>query len=291
MNQKLTANNHGKAGEGSPRSFRILVADDEEPVRALLERFLQRQGYEVTLAGNGKEALKAFQEAPYDLVLTDLRMPGMSGLQLLKAIKDVNRRVPVVLISGYGQVETVVEALKHGAENFLAKPLRMDDLRRVVEQSLQLASLGRVPPPAMPFLEQVTHLEVTSHPDHIAAVVNQVACSAVAVGFCRHDLDSNLKLALVEAATNSMEHGNQWDPVKKLAVTCRLTPGRLAVTFRDQGPGFDHQEVADPTSPENLTVERGRGVFLMYAIMDQVSYNESGNEVTLIKRRSDEEED
>ena len=179
----------------------------------------------------------------------------------------------------------MVAALKAGAENFLAKPLDLEVLERVVEQTLTLAS----PPPRrcpLPTIWQKTLIEAPSRPECVRDVVYQLAMSAVAVGFARPDLDSNLKLALVEAVTNAMEHGNAWDSEKLVRVSAEFTSGELRVTVSDQGAGFAHDELLNPTESEHLLAERGRGVFLINAIMDEVIFNRAGNEVTLVKRKT-----
>ena len=112
-----------------------MVVDDEEQMRVIISRFLNALGHEAVSAPNGRDALRKFRDQPFDLVLSDVRMPELNGLQLLKAIKEMNPRVPVVLISGYADIEIVVEALKAGAENFLPKPIKMNFLGKVVEQS------------------------------------------------------------------------------------------------------------------------------------------------------------
>ena len=273
----------GKPGDVAPR--RILLADDEPLVRDLLVRFLRQQGHEVVVARDGREALESFKAQPADLVLSDVRMPRLDGLQLLHAIKDINPRVPVVLISGYGDVETVVNALKSGAENFLAKPLDMAVLGKVIDQALSLTSpqapLGR----NLRRLRQWTSMEVASQPEYICEVLYLIAQSGVAVGFAEHDLDANLKLALVEAVTNAMEHGNRWDPGLVVKVSVEATPEELSVTVEDQGQGFKINSLADPTRGDQLMNERGRGVFLMQVIMDEVVFNPQGNRVCLRKHR------
>jgi DNA-binding response OmpR family regulator len=265
---------------------RILVVDDEWMMLDLLERFLGEQGYEVISARDGKQALDIFRDNACDLLITDMRMPRMDGLQLLKAVKDADHRLPVVFISGFGEAETVVEALKAGAENFLAKPLDLERLKRVIEQILSLACIKPKTLPTSSSMRQTTHLEAPSHPEHIGEMVYQLALSAVAVGFAQRDMDNNLKVALAEALTNAMEHGNQWDPGKKVSVESNISCDQLEVSVRDQGKGFDHRQLCDPTLDVHLLVERGRGVFLMNTIMDRVYFNQAGNQVTLVKTRN-----
>ncbi len=263
---------------------KILVVDDETAITDLLRGCLSEKGYQVTTATNGREALEALRAEEFDLVLTDLRMPCLDGLQLLKAAKDINPRLPVIFISGYGEAKTVVTALKAGAENFLAKPLDLELLEQVVEQTLSLACLQprRCP---LPTISQETRLEAPSRPECVQDLVYQLALSAVAVGFASPDLDSNLKLALVEAVTNAMEHGNKWDENKRVQISAVLSKGEMKVTITDQGAGFNHRKLLNPTTSEHLLTERGRGVFLVHAIMDEVIYNQAGNQVTLVKRK------
>lgn len=265
---------------------RILVVDDEWAVVDLLSRFLTKKGYKVTTACDGREAWELFQSQAFDLVLSDVRMPTLSGLQLLEEIKRANPRIPVILISGYGEVDIVVKALKAGAENFMAKPLRLDALERLVEQSLAISCLQPGASMQQTKVRQMTQIESRSRSEYISEIIYQISLSAVAVGFARHDLDNNVKLALVEALTNAMEHGNRWDEEKLVMVKSWAERERLEVFIQDQGPGFDYQERTDPTNDENLLRERGRGIFLMRAIMDEVRFEEPGNAITLVKMRT-----
>jgi CheY-like chemotaxis protein len=271
------------SGTYPARPPRILVVDDEELMRSLLERYLEQRGFQVVAADEGQTALGLFREGSFDLVLSDLRMPGLNGLQLLTAIKEMNRRVPVILVSGHGDAETVVAALKAGAENFLAKPLSIETLGRVVDQALALSCLLPTAIASITKVRQATHLQCPSQPELICDLVQIIALSAVNVGFVAHDLDNNLKLALVEAITNAMEHGHHWNAQLNLTLEAEMSPDRLLVSVEDQGPGFRLDTLPDPTSESHLLSERGRGVFLMRAIMDEVRFNRTGNKVTLVK--------
>lgn len=282
----MTCDKQKKGPGGEPYQARVLIADDEVGLRDLLERFFISRGLAVDLACDGAEALDMFKHGTYDLLLTDLRMPGLDGLQLLAAVKDMRPEVPVVIISGYGDAETVVSALKGGAENFLAKPIKIDLLHKVVEQSLHFSSQPRKPRRGFAAIEQATTISVPSQPAFINELVYFISASAVIVGYADHDLDTNIKLALVESITNAMEHGNKWDEAKQVTIELRLSPDDLTATISDQGEGFDHTERFDPTQPDTMMDERGRGIFLINAIMDQVRYHGKGNSVTISKQRA-----
>ncbi|MCB2190382.1 MAG: response regulator [Deltaproteobacteria bacterium] len=265
-------------------NYHILVVDDESMIIELLARLLSERGYDVSTAYDGREALEFLRSHACDLVISDVRMPHLDGLQLLKAVKDMNPRLPVIMISGYDEAAVVVDALKAGAENFLAKPLDLDLLDQVVGKTLSLACI-RPKRCALPAVHQTTTMRAPSRPECVHDLVYQISLSAVAVGFSKHDLENNLKLALAEAITNAMEHGNHWDESKYVEVEVLLDSGRMQATVRDQGQGFNHGKMFNPTSNEQLLSERGRGIFLANAIMDKVTYNQAGNQVTLVKHR------
>ena len=111
---------------------RILVVDDEENTRIALTRLLSREGYEVLTAANGLEALSSLRNNPAELIITDLNMPEMNGLTFLR---ELNREYPasnVIMISAFGEVESYLEALNLGAFEYLNKPLRLEELRKVM---------------------------------------------------------------------------------------------------------------------------------------------------------------
>jgi DNA-binding NtrC family response regulator len=109
--------------------MRILVVDDETPVREMLQRGLtQMGGFSVEVAQNGLEAVERIEKDLFDLVLTDLMMPEMNGMELLKTIKGTRPEVPVIMMTAYGSIETAVEAMKMGANDYITKPVDFNDL-------------------------------------------------------------------------------------------------------------------------------------------------------------------
>jgi DNA-binding NtrC family response regulator len=121
----------------------ILVVDDEPEMRALLRDVLQERGHHVTLAENGREALKRLGEGDYGVVLSDLRMRGMEGIELLTEIKRGYPDTNVILMTAFGSVETAVEAMKEGAYDYLVKPVKTEELIRVTERAVREAALRR----------------------------------------------------------------------------------------------------------------------------------------------------
>jgi DNA-binding NtrC family response regulator len=114
--------------------FRILVVDDEPAQRELVCGFLRKRGFDVAEAGGGKEAVARFKQEPFDLVLTDQRMPDLSGLEVLEAVRSTSPETAVVIITAHGTIETAVSAVKAGAADYLTKPLNLDDLLHRVDR-------------------------------------------------------------------------------------------------------------------------------------------------------------
>src|SRR5690349_14919129 len=119
------------------RAGRILIVDDEESLRRVLQVQLENRGHEISLAKNGLEVLALLADSPYDLVLTDLRMPGLSGLELLKRIRANHPGTEVILLTAFGTIENAVEAMQSGAYHYVTKPVRFDELAIVVERALE----------------------------------------------------------------------------------------------------------------------------------------------------------
>ena len=127
--------------EPGPPLATLLVADDDPAVRQSLERTLTREGYAVVLAPDGQAALERLQEGGVDLVLSDLKMPGLTGLELLREAKAVAPDVDVILLTAFGTVEEAVRAMKDGATDFLTKPFQRAQLTKVVRQALERRDL------------------------------------------------------------------------------------------------------------------------------------------------------
>jgi len=119
----------------------ILVVDDEESICQSLRGILSDEGYEVRTAGSGEDALKAIEEDVPDLVLLDIWLPGMDGLEALKIIKAETPQVPVIMMSGHGTIETAVKATKLGAFDFIEKPISLEKVVLLVNHALALVRL------------------------------------------------------------------------------------------------------------------------------------------------------
>ena len=117
-----------------PYRFRILVVDDEPAQRELVSGFLKKQGFDVSSAESGVKAVELFRQDSIDLILTDQKMPQMSGLELLQAVRAINPEAPVILMTAFGSIEAAVSAIQGGATDYLTKPLNLDELLYRIRQ-------------------------------------------------------------------------------------------------------------------------------------------------------------
>ncbi len=120
---------------------KILVVDDELSLRQMLTIFLRKEDHDVTTANNGLQALELLQSAPFDLVLTDVRMPRMGGLDLLDVIRERDIPVQVIVMTAYSTTETALDAMRKGAYDYVVKPMKLDELRILVEKCLEKSAL------------------------------------------------------------------------------------------------------------------------------------------------------
>jgi CheY-like chemotaxis protein/anti-sigma regulatory factor (Ser/Thr protein kinase) len=292
---------------------RVLIVEDSPMECQFMAPLLEkRPEWILSFASNGSEALHIIARQQPDVVLSDLKMPGMDGLELLEAIRERFSQIPVVILTVPGSEEIAMEALRSGAASYVAKKSRADQLISVLE--MVLAANGRRRNHHQ-LLDSLTlkHVEFVVPNDRrlIPALINYLQEAGVRLGVFGEADRTRIGVALEEALLNALVHGNlevgselklqndgayeklialrrEKDPYcdRKLTINARLTPAEAQFTIRDEGPGFDVAAVPDPTILENLEKPSGRGLLLMRAFLDEVRHNDKGNEVTLIKRRT-----
>jgi two-component system, NtrC family, response regulator PilR len=122
---------------------RILVVDDDEHIRMILKEFFTNIGYEVAVANGGEDALQKFVPGAFDMIISDLAMPDVDGLELLRQIKAKDSKVLFFMITGYPTLETAVEAMKQGAYDYVTKPFNMEDMRIKIERAFHAQHLEK----------------------------------------------------------------------------------------------------------------------------------------------------
>lgn len=263
----------------------ILVVDDEENIRNVLEAVFTSKGYGVVKAANGFEGIKAVEGGGVDLAVIDIKMPGMDGMELLSRIKDHSAQFPVIVMTGFADVETTAKALKAGASDFLAKPFGAQEVYHSVSRLLETRKVHDENRKILPFFTFTMDASIPSLTDHINGVIHYMTGHLKDIELCDSSQLSNLVIALYEAIVNGMRHGNGNNPAKKVRVRAEINFNEARFIIADEGEGFAMDDIANPTDPKNLYKSSGRGIYLMKHFMDEVIFNDQGNEVTLVKRR------
>jgi serine/threonine-protein kinase RsbW len=262
---------------------RILIVDTNEELRTLLGRVLSDFGHEVVATGDREEALAREDLEDFDLVISDLTDDAESGVQIVSEIKRKSLLVPVVVSSDETQPAGVIKAFKLGASNYVRRPYDRDELRDIVERTLSYKLRFVEDLKVLPFVHEKIEFELPSDISLMDGVLHYLHERVVQLGLINPER-SNLFIALDEAFANAVKHGNRGDVSKIVRITADLSAREARFTIEDEGEGFRVTEIPDPRDPANLFKTSGRGVLLIYNIMDEVMYNERGNRLTMIKR-------
>lgn len=120
-------------------NIHILAVDDDAVACALLQEVLQQEGYHVSTATSGQEAIRLAQDGLFDLAIVDIHMPDVDGIEVLKAVKRTNAHMPVLIITAFSSMDTAIEAIRQGAYDYLSKPCKMEELKLTVKRALEQA--------------------------------------------------------------------------------------------------------------------------------------------------------
>lgn len=288
----------------------ILVVDDDAVHRELAAQCLQPLRDLVLLqAHSGAAALEQIALDPPDLVLTDLRMPGMDGLELVERVHGAYPDLPIILMTSFGSEQIVLRALTAGASSYVSKKDLKKDLVETVERVLEVAQAARMRNEIFKYMDRSeTRFVLENNPELISPLIGYFQDNLQRLGFGDDSVRTQMGMALMEAVANAMFHGNLEvssdlrrdsqeeyhrlaerrrleEPYSKRRIHVIATESRdeSVYVIEDEGPGFDPRGLPDPTAPENMVRVCGRGLLLIHTFMDRVEYNEKGNRITMTK--------
>ncbi len=289
----------------------VLIVDDSAIDRSLAGGLLRRMpGVQVEFAVNGQDAWEKIEQHQPDLVLTDLIMPEMDGLELVAKVVSERPLIPIILMTGRGSEETAVRALKAGAASYVPKSALSTLLVETVEGVFEAAREEQCEVRLMSCLTcSDTMFTLGNDATMIGPLINYLHRTIRSIGLCDQAGGIRVCVALEEAINNALFHGNleissqlrtsdsdayralvkqrsAMAPFNKrsIHVQAKFTKEYGTFIVRDDGPGFDPDALPDPTDPENIEKASGRGLLLMRTFMDSVDFNDVGNQVTMVKR-------
>lgn len=295
----------------------ILVVDDSAVDRRLLSGILEkRPDFRVETVANGAEAVAKVRESLPDVVVTDLNMPEMDGLQLVTALRNLHPQIPVILTTANGSESVAMEALEEGAANYVAKSQAAERLIACVDQVLQMLgirssyrklseamtsahfqyTLDGDPAVHQSLLELVQHL---AQGMQLCDPTEQVRMSlaldeALRIAYFR----GNLELTTAEFDSLEMKQPAMLSKVnqrrasapyadRRLHVDVQITPQSATFQVRHEGPGLGDIALDDPHDPSAIKYSEKRGAVLMHLFMDDIQFAPNGGEITMTKRKSE----
>jgi serine/threonine-protein kinase RsbW len=235
----------------------ILIVESSDDIRAGLRHEIEKLGHQVTVVSARAEALAYEGQTEFDLLVSDLTNDAADDGEIVRSFK-------LAVTSQPGRRAT--PALHDHIERTLTFKLRcIDDAEELIR------------------VREKIDLELPSDLTLMNAVLEYLLGRVARLGLIEPE-QSNLYVALDEAFVNAVKHGNRHDPEKLLRVTAELSEREAIFTVEDEGDGFDVREIPDPCDPANLFKSNGRGVLLIYNIMDEVEYSERGNKLKMVAR-------
>ena len=291
----------------------VLVFDDCQVSQALIGQQLSKEnGWFVTNVESVENALQYLERAPFDVVISETNSPCSSNFELLTAVKERFPKLPVVMLTSDGQSRTVMQALELGASSYINKDAM--SLRRLADTLDSVLSAAKRTRDRQVLLNCMTSSEnefvLDNNISMIRALQQRILDSMKMFGVASDSDEMRVSLVLEEAFANAIYHGNlelsselkeaedglfhslanersRMAPYcdRRVRLTERVDHEQAVIVIEDEGKGFNVSKHKDCRDEENMGRASGRGMTLMRAFMDEVSFNDRGNQVTLIKRR------
>jgi len=293
---------------------RVLIAEDSMTQAIKFQIMLEEASYEVSHFVDGAQALDAIEKVRPDIVLTDLEMPEMNGLELVSSMRIQYPSIPTVLMTAHGSDELAVRALEEGAAAYVPK-FKLDEmLLGTLEQVLGLMRADRSYASLIDCLNR-NEFDFTLHnnPALIEPLVDLMQQMLSGMKLCDTVERVRVGMALEHALVNAMLHGNleltraeiaedeataieglrseveerqSLQPYcdRRIHFNAKMSDAEATFVIRDEGQGFDTSTVPKPGDPRLLEREGGQGLILMTTLMSEVRFNDKGNEVTLVKQ-------
>ena len=291
----------------------VLIVDDNPIDRLQAGRLVEQDSRcHAMYAEDGTQALAHLAEYPTSVVLTDLQMEGMDGLNLVRAIRNQHPQVPVIVMTGHGSEDVAMEALRVGATDYVPKARLAQDLHGVLARALRTATAGSQRRRCLQSLVvRESRFELGNDPDLVPPLLEFLKDEMTQLD--RWDSAELMRttIALDEALRNALFHGNlevsselreeddrryhelarqraAQSPYQERRIRFLIVHDQDLSRFviRDEGCGFDTSDAHRAIEPEDLLRSSGRGLLLMKSFMDSVTFNRAGNEVTLVKRKT-----
>ncbi|MEI6126081.1 MAG: response regulator [Pseudomonadota bacterium] len=270
------------------KQINVLVVDDDRDVVSTLSEILSELRLNPVTAGDGAEAIEKIKTRQIDLIITDLMMPNVDGLELIQRTRQLNVNIPIAVISGHGEVKNVVNALSRGAYNFVTKPFTIKEIENVVKRGLRLREFSLGTHRLLEGIKNYTEMEIPSYPHLLPSAALYIVRECQWRGIEDEAVLSNISICIDELLNNALMHGNDLDETKKISVKIIFDNAKLTLHIEDEGEGFNYKNLISDFSENAETLPTKRGLFIVNYLMDELAFNEKGNRVSMTKYLSSE---
>jgi CheY-like chemotaxis protein len=270
------------------KDIQVLIVDDDREVLTMLADIVKELDLTPVTASHGQEALEKLKTQKIDLIITDMVMPKMGGLELIKQSRQLNAKIPIAVISGHGEAQNVIEALNRGAYNFVSKPFTIKEIEAIIRKGLRLREFSLGTHKILEGIRNYTEINIPNDPHYLPPATLYIVRECQWRGIDDEDQLSNVSVCADELLTNALIHGNELDEDKKIAIQLMFDAEKFTMSFEDEGRGFDHQRLMAALSVEHVVPPTKRGLFIVKSLMDELSFNATGNKVTAVKYINEE---
>lgn len=289
--------------------MRVLIVEDDFASRELLRITTEKEGYECEIAEDGEQGLAKFHEHKPDVVISDVRMPKMDGMELLETIRKDAKDIFIIIVTGHGTEELALKALQLGANNYIKKPLDLSDLKVLLRRFYNIIKSKELENNIPDFItNRHFELEFNTDVDLVPAIVHYLIQKTGRVFTNKEKIQ--IELGLSELIINAIEHGNlaisneeknqalndnklsdlykermsiEAYKNKKVLIQYLYENDTCSWKIEDQGEGFNWKHVPAPTQNSLLQELHGRGIFLSKLQFDKLEYEGKGNIVQIEK--------
>jgi len=292
--------------------MKVLVIENDFITRNYLRDLFRYSGYDCTSAKNASEGLDYYSKIKPDAIICDVTMPGISGMQFLQKIRQNDNKTSIIMITSKSSEKLAIQAFRLGANDYLKKPIQDKDILPILENIGNKISLepehrnyGKVNSGQLEFKFKT---EFGASPHIVERVMQELDYN-----YFPQDERVNIEIGLLELITNAIEHGNLGISYKEKAavmeddqlnelykkrlqdknlskrlvtIDYKYTENECEWMIADEGNGFDHKKLPDPTQNENLDALNGRGIFISKVLFDSIEYLGKGNVVKVTKKRT-----
>ena len=266
----------------------VLIVDDDEGVRNTLSAILKELRLTPVAVSDGVEAMKVINSQKIDLIITDLMMPNMDGFEFIQNSRQVNANIPIVVISGFAEVNNAVEALSLGAYNFITKPFTIREIENIIKRGLRLREFSLGTHRLTQGIKNTTEIELPSFTHLLPSAALYIVRECQWRGIEDENVLGNISICVDELLNNALVHGNGMDELKKIKIKLVFNQKEFRLSVEDEGDGFDYKKILSVFAGKDLDLPTKRGFFIVNYLMDEISFNEKGNIVTMVKRLKSE---